>query len=166
MLYNNPIAYTVDFVPEQVKELVAEHPNLEAIKESSADVRRVMALRLLMNSEFRILVGVDDAIVESLEMGAVGWIAGLVNAFPKESVDLFNLAISGDKKKALELYRWFLPLLRTDTVPKFVQLIKLAQEEVGKGSARVRPPRLTLAGAELAAARQTIAKALATNPGH
>jgi len=166
MLYNNPIAYTVDFVPEQVKELVAEHPNLEAIKESSADVRRVMALRLLMNPEFRILVGVDDAIVESLEMGAVGWIAGLVNAFPKESVDLFNLAISGDKKKALELYRWFLPLLRTDTVPKFVQLIKLAQEEVGKGSARVRPPRLTLAGAELAAARQTIAKALATNPGH
>jgi 4-hydroxy-tetrahydrodipicolinate synthase len=165
MLYNNPIAYTVDFVPEQVEELVAEYPNLEAIKESSADVRRIMALRLLMNPEFRILVGVDDAIVESLEMGAVGWVAGLVNAFPKESVDLFNLALRGKKEEALELYRWFLPLLRTDTVPKFVQLIKLAQQELGRGSARVRPPRLTLEGAELQAARQTIADALGTRPG-
>jgi 4-hydroxy-tetrahydrodipicolinate synthase len=164
MLYNNPIAYTVDFVPEQVKELVAEYPNLEAIKESSADVRRIMALRLLMDPEFRILVGVDDAIVESLEMGAVGWVAGLVNAFPKESVELFNLTVSGEKQRALDLYRWFLPLLRTDTVPKFVQLIKLAQEQAGLGSARVRPPRLALEGAELEAARQTIADALATRP--
>jgi len=164
MLYNNPIAYKVDFVPEQVNELVSEYPNLEAIKESSADVRRVMALRLLLNPEFKILVGVDDAIVEALEMGAVGWIAGLVNAFPVESVDLFNLTVRGEKQKALDLYRWFLPLLRMDTVPKFVQLIKLAQEEVGMGSARVRPPRLTLEGAELAAARQTIKEALAARP--
>jgi 4-hydroxy-tetrahydrodipicolinate synthase len=164
LLYNNPIAYTVDFVPEQVKELVAEYPNLEAIKESSADVRRVMALRLLLNPEFKILVGVDDAIVEALAMGAVGWIAGLVNAFPEESVKLFDLAVNGEKQKALDLYRWFLPLLRTDTVPKFVQLIKLAQEEVGRGSARVRPPRLTLEGAELTAARQTVAEALAARP--
>jgi 4-hydroxy-tetrahydrodipicolinate synthase len=154
----------VDFVPEQVKELVAEYPNLEAIKESSADVRRVMALRLLLNPEFKILVGVDDAIVEALAMGAVGWIAGLVNAFPEESVKLFDLAVNGEKQKALDLYRWFLPLLRTDTVPKFVQLIKLAQEEVGRGSARVRPPRLTLEGAELTAARQTVAEALAARP--
>jgi dihydrodipicolinate synthase/N-acetylneuraminate lyase len=160
MLYNNPIAYTVDFVPEQVRELVSEHPNLEAIKESSADVRRVMALRLLMDSAFKILVGVDDAIVEALDMGAVGWIAGLVNAFPKESVELFQLAESGQKQKALELYKWFLPLLRMDTVPKFVQLIKLAQAEVGHGSTRVRPPRLALEGAELLAARTTIAEAL------
>jgi 4-hydroxy-tetrahydrodipicolinate synthase len=164
MLYNNPIAYKVDFVPEQVSELVSEHSNLEAIKESSADVRRVMALRLLLNPEFKILVGVDDAIVEALEMGAVGWIAGLVNAFPVESVELFNLAVRGEKQNALELYRWFLPLLRMDTVPKFVQLIKLAQQEVGMGSARVRPPRLTLEGAELAAARQTIQEALAARP--
>lgn len=164
MLYNNPIAYKVDFVPEQVSELVSEYPNLEAIKESSADVRRVMALRLLLNPEFKISVGVDDAIVEALEMGAVGWIAGLVNAFPVESVDLFNLTVCGEKQKALDLYRWFLPLLRMDTVPKFVQLIKLAQEEIGMGSARVRPPRLTLEGAELDAARQTIKEALAARP--
>jgi 4-hydroxy-tetrahydrodipicolinate synthase len=164
MLYNNPIAYNVDFVPQQVSELVSEYPNLEAIKESSADVRRVMALRVLMDSSFKILVGVDDAIVESIEMGAVGWIAGLTNAFPKESVDLFNLAAAGEKPMAYQLYQWFLPLLRMDTVPKFVQLIKLVQEEVGKGSARVRPPRLTLEGTELAEARKIIAAALAARP--
>ena len=164
MLYNNPIAYKVDFVPEQVIELVGEHPNLEAIKESSADVRRVMALRVLMNSEFKILVGVDDAIVEALEMGAVGWIAGLVNAFPKETVDLFNLTMRGEKQKALDLYKWFLPLLRMDTVPKFVQLIKLAQAEVGVGSERVRPPRLTLEGAERVETRRIIAAALTARP--
>ena len=166
MLYNNPVAYKVDFVPEQVKELVSEYPNLEAIKESSTDVRRVMALRILLNSEFKILVGVDDGIVEAIEMGAVGWIAGLVNAFPKESVDLFNLASSGNKQKAFDLYKWFLPLLRMDTVPKFVQLIKLAQAEVGKGSASVRPPRLAIEGAELAEARKTIATALAARPAN
>jgi 4-hydroxy-tetrahydrodipicolinate synthase len=156
MLYNNPVAYKVDFIPEQVKELAAEYPNLEAIKESSTDTRRVMALRLLMNADFKILVGVDDGIVEALEMGAVGWIAGLVNAFPKESVDLFNLTVRGQKEEAFELYRWFLPLLRMDTVPKFVQLIKLAQAEGGKGSERVRPPRLELQGAERAEALKTI----------
>jgi 4-hydroxy-tetrahydrodipicolinate synthase len=97
-------------------------------------------------------------------MGAVGWIAGLVNAFPKESVDLFNLAAAGDITGAFELYRWFLPLLRMDTVPKFVQLIKLAQEQVGMGNSRVRPPRLQLTGAELNDARATIAHALAHRP--
>ena len=161
MLYNNPIAYKVDFVPEQVVELLAAHENLHAIKESSADVRRVAALRVLCGGRLRILVGVDDAIVESIAAGAVGWIAGLVNAFPAESVELVKLAQSGESERAFELYRWFLPLLRMDTVPKFVQLIKLVQQEVGMGSARVRPPRLELVGEELAAARHTIAEALA-----
>jgi 4-hydroxy-tetrahydrodipicolinate synthase len=160
MLYNNPIAYNVDFIPEQVKELASEHPNLNAIKESSADVRRLAALRCLMDKNFSLMVGVDDAIVESINMGAIGWVAGLVNAFPKESVALFNLATNGDHGKAFELYRWFLPLLRMDTVPKFVQLIKLVQEEIGMGNSRVRPPRLTLEGVELAQAKQTIAAAL------
>ena len=163
MLYNNPIAYTVDFIPEQVKELATEHSNLNAIKESSADVRRIAALRLLMDRKFSLMVGVDDAIVEAINMGAVGWVAGLVNAFPKESVALFDLASRGQKEKAFELYKWFLPLLRMDTVPKFVQLIKLVQEEVGMGNSRVRPPRLTLEGAELALAIETIETALA-NP--
>jgi len=160
MLYNNPVAYTVDFVPEQVLELASEHSNLNAIKESSADVRRIAALRSIMPADFRLMVGVDDAIVESINMGACGWVAGLVNAFPKESVELFNLATNGEHAKAFELYRWFLPLLRMDTVPKFVQLIKLVQEEVGMGNSRVRPPRLTLEGAELAAAKETVAKAV------
>jgi 1-pyrroline-4-hydroxy-2-carboxylate deaminase len=164
MLYNNPIAYKVDFVPLQVKELLDEHDNLHAIKESSADVRRVAALRALCGDRLRILVGVDDAIVESLAAGAEGWIAGLVNAFPKESVELVRLALSGGMPAAYQLYRWFLPLLRMDTVPKFVQLIKLVQQEVGMGSARVRPPRLELIGEELAQARQMIADALATKP--
>jgi 4-hydroxy-tetrahydrodipicolinate synthase len=164
MLYNNPIAYKVDFIPSQVKELLDEHENLHAIKESSTDVRRVVALRALCGQRVRILVGVDDSIVESIGAGAEGWIAGLVNAFPRESVDLFEMAQRGDREAWFELYRWFLPLLRMDTVPKFVQLIKLVQQEVGMGSTRVRPPRLELVGDELAQAKKTIADALATRP--
>lgn len=164
MLYNNPIAYTVDFVVEQVKELVQENENLHAIKESSADVRRVTALRALLGEHLEVLVGVDDAIVESSAVGAVGWIAGLVNALPRESVALFEFAKDGRTEEALKLYRWFLPLLRMDTVPKFVQLIKLVQQEVGVGSARVRPPRLELVGRELDEARAVISRALATRP--
>lgn len=164
MLYNNPIAYKVDFVPSQVKELLDEHTNFHAIKESSADVRRVMALRALCGDRLRILVGVDDAIVESIAAGAEGWIAGLVNAFPRESVELVRLVAAGDTKGAFELYRWFLPLLRMDTVPKFVQLIKLVQQETGVGTARVRPPRLELVGEELENARRVIAEALASHP--
>jgi 4-hydroxy-tetrahydrodipicolinate synthase len=164
MLYNNPVAYTVDFLPEHIQELAAEHQNLVAVKESSADVRRVMALRVLLGDHLKILVGVDDAIVESIGAGAVGWIAGLVNAFPAESVELFHLASTGGGKAVFELYRWFLPLLRMDTVPKFVQLIKLAQEEVGMGSSRVRPPRLPLSGSELEQTRKVIREALAARP--
>ena len=149
MLYNNPIAYGTDFWPEQVAELAGELPNLLAVKESSTDVRRVTAIRAICDDRLAILVGVDDAIVEGVAAGAVGWIAGLVNAFPKESVDLFNLALNGEHDEARRLYEWFLPLLRLDTVPKFVQLIKLAQERVGMGSARVRPPRLELRGEAL-----------------
>jgi 4-hydroxy-tetrahydrodipicolinate synthase len=164
MLYNNPVAYTTDFTPEQVAELAAEHPNLVAIKESSTDVRRVTALRALIGERLEILVGVDDAIVEGIAAGAVGWVAGLVNAFPAESVALFELARQGRTEEAFALYRWFLPLLRLDTVPKFVQLIKLVQERVGRGNARVRPPRLELSGEERAEAERVIAVALAARP--
>jgi 4-hydroxy-tetrahydrodipicolinate synthase len=162
MLYNNPVAYKVDFVPPQVVELLAEHENLEAIKESSTDVRRVASLRALCGDRLRILVGVDDTIVEAIGAGAEGWIAGLVNAFPRESVELVRLAESGGMKAARQLYEWFLPLLRMDTVPKFVQLIKLVQQEVGMGCTRVRPPRLELVGEELSEARRVIATALGT----
>lgn len=156
MLYNNPIAYKVDFIPEQVAELSQRYPNLEAIKESSGDVRRVMALRAILGERLRILCGVDDLIVEAVSAGACGWIAGLVNAFPKESVELFEAARASQFERALEIYRWFLPLLRLDTVPKFVQLIKQVQEEVAMGSRRVRPPRLALDEAELEMVRSVV----------
>jgi 4-hydroxy-tetrahydrodipicolinate synthase len=164
MLYNNPIAYKTDFTPQQVAELAREFPHLRAVKESSTDVRRVTALRALLGDRLEIAVGVDDAIVEGVEAGATGWVAGLVNAFPAESAMLFRHAAEGRKKEALSLYRWFLPLLRMDTVPKFVQLIKLAQEKAGHGSARVRPPRLALEGDELASALAILDRALESRP--
>jgi 1-pyrroline-4-hydroxy-2-carboxylate deaminase len=164
MLYNNPIAYGTDFLPEQVKELADELPNLHSIKESSTDVRRVTAIKALCGDRLAIFVGVDDAIVEGINAGATGWIAGLVSAFPKESVDLFNFAMGGETEKARELYEWFLPLLRLDTVPKFVQLIKLVQEKVGMGGIRVRPPRMELVGRELEETLAIIDEALATRP--
>jgi 4-hydroxy-tetrahydrodipicolinate synthase len=162
MLYNNPVAYGTDFIPEQIASLTKEHHNFAAVKESSTDVRRITWIRELTGDRLTISVGVDDAIVEGIAAGAVGWVAGLVNALPKESVDLFNYAMNGEREKADELYRWFLPLLRMDTVPKFVQLIKLVQQEVGMGSARVRPPRLELTPEELAEARRVIHHALET----
>ncbi len=157
MLYNNPIAYKTDFRPEHVRELLNECPALQAIKESSADLRRITALR---TAKLEILVGVDDLIVEATYAGATGWIAGLANALPRESVALFDRALHSEHAAAFDLYRWFLPLLRMDTVPKFVQLIKLVQETVGQGSRRVRPPRLELTGAELDQANATIQQAL------
>jgi dihydrodipicolinate synthase/N-acetylneuraminate lyase len=164
MLYNNPVAYGTDFLPEQIAELAAEYPNLEAVKESSTDARRVAAIRALLHDRLSILVGVDDAILEAVGVGATGWIAGLANALPRESVDLFDYGISGDRDRAFELYRWFLPLLRMDTVPKFVQLIKLVQSELGRGNARVRPPRLQLAGSELDDTLRIIRTALQSRP--
>lgn len=164
MLYNNPVAYGTDFIPEQIHELAAEHPNLQAVKESSTDVRRIAAIRAIQDGRLSILVGVDDAIVEGIAAGATGWIAGLVNAFPAESVALFGYAMQGRTQEAFALYRWFLPLLRMDTVPKFIQLIKLVQQEVGEGNARVRPPRLEIVGEELSAARKVIHEALNNRP--
>lgn len=164
MLYNNPVAYGTDFAPEQIRELAEEYENLEAVKESSTDVRRVAAIRALVENRLEVLVGVDDAIVEGVGVGAVGWVAGLANALPRESVELLNLALGGEREKAFELYRWFLPLLRMDTVPNFVQLIKLVQSEVGMGNRRVRPPRLELVGKELEETRTIVQQALATRP--
>jgi 4-hydroxy-tetrahydrodipicolinate synthase len=163
MLYNNPVAYGTDFLPEQIREL-AEHANLAAVKESSTDVRRVSAIHAILNQRLEICVGVDDAVVEAIGVGATGWVAGLANALPRESVELFNFGINGDADKAFELYRWFLPLLRMDTVPNFVQLIKLVQAEAGIGNTRVRPPRLEVVGKELEHARRIIGDALQSRP--
>ena len=164
MLYNNPVAYKTDFLPHQIAELAAEHANLAAVKESSTDVRRIAAIREVLADRLSLCVGVDDVIVEAIGTGAVGWIAGLVNAYPAESVQLFNLAKQGKADEAFELYRWFLPLLRLDTVPKFVQLIKWVQEQAGVGSARVRAPRLELHGDELKTVTAVYEKALAERP--
>lgn len=164
MLYNNPIAYGTDFLPEQIQELAAEYPNLKAVKESSSDVRRVTGIRALLGDRLAIFVGVDDAILEGIDAGAVGWVAGLVNALPRESVELFNLGMANKKQAAFELYRWFLPLLRMDTVPKFIQLIKQVQLELGTGVARVRPPRLEVVDAELAATQAAVKHAVKTRP--
>jgi 4-hydroxy-tetrahydrodipicolinate synthase len=164
MLYNNPVAYGTDFLPEQIAELAGAHNNFAAVKESSTDVRRVTAIRALLGDRLQIFIGVDDAIVEGIAAGAVGWVAGLVNAFPAESVALFDLAASGKREEAEALYRWFLPLLRMDTVPKFVQLIHQVQQETGTGNARVRPPRLEVTGAELDETRAIVAEAKRHSP--
>ncbi len=164
MLYNNPVAYGTDFLPEQIQELAGEYENFEAVKESSTDARRVSAIRALVDRRLEISVGVDDAVLEAVGVGAQGWVAGLANALPRESVELFNLAVNGEHEKAFEIYRWFLPLLRMDTVPKFVQLIKLVQVEMRMGNARVRPPRLELVGNELEHTRKVIREALCTRP--
>jgi 4-hydroxy-tetrahydrodipicolinate synthase len=176
MLYNNPIAYRTDFKPEHVAELAAAHDNLVAVKESSADIRRIAAIRHLLGNRLQILVGVDDLIVEGIAAGATGWVAGLVNAMPVESVRLFDLATRANSTDvataspariaADTLYKWFLPLLTLDTVPKFIQLIKLVQQQVGQGHERVRAPRRVLAGAEREETLALIAAKLATRPSN
>ena len=164
MLYNNPPAYKTDFLPAQIAELAAGHANLQAVKESSGDVRRVTALQASCGGRLALFVGLDDVVVEGVRAGATGWIGGLTNALPRESVALYNYARRGETRKAEALYRWFLPLLRMDTMIKFVQLIKLVQQEVGMGHERVRGPRLPLAGTERRQALATIRAALARRP--
>jgi 4-hydroxy-tetrahydrodipicolinate synthase len=157
MLYNNPPAYKTDFLAPHIAELAAEHENLQAVKESSGDARRVTAVKGLCGDRLAVFAGLDDMVLEAQRAGAVGWIAGLVNALPRETMALFQ-------QKSDALYRWFLPLLRLDTVPKFVQLIKLVQQEVGRGHERVRGPRLVLAGAEREEALDLIRASLRDRP--
>lgn len=164
MLYNNPPAYGTDFTAPVIAELAAHHANLVAVKESSGDARRVTAIRALLGERLAVLVGMDDMVVEGVAAGASGWVAGLVNALPHESVRLFELARAGRSAEAAALYRWFLPLLRLDTVPEFVQLIKLVQGQLGQGDERVRPPRQTVQGALREQALAVVREALANRP--
>ncbi len=163
MIYNNPVAYRVDVTPAMFAEL-ANEPKFVAIKESSGDARRINDIRTLVGDRYQIFTGVDDLALESFVLGACGWVAGLVCAFPRESVALFNLVKSGRTKEALELYRWFLPLLHLDTSTKFVQYIKLAEMVVGVGTEYVRAPRLTLVGEERRDVLRTIRTALKHRP--
>lgn len=164
MLYNNPAAYGADFVPDAIAELAQAHENLVAVKESSGDVRRVTAVRALCGDRLAVLVGLDDMLLEGVAAGASGWVAGLCNAFPRESVALYEHARAGRMDSANALYRWFLPLLRLDTLPEFVQLIKLVQHAVGGGDERVRPPRLPVQGELRERALVVVQQALGQRP--
>jgi dihydrodipicolinate synthase/N-acetylneuraminate lyase len=163
MLYNNPVAYRVDTTPEMFAEL-ADEPKFVAIKESSEDVRRIGDIRNLVGDRYQIFIGVDDLAMESLLLGAVGWVAGLVCAFPRETVVLYELIKAKRIPEALELYRWFLPLLHLDTSVKFVHYIKLAEAIVGCGTEYVRAPRLPLAGDERKRVETIIRSALKKRP--
>ncbi len=172
MLYNNPVAYGTDVLPAQAAELAADHPNLLAVKESSPDPARIGSLRRALPDSVEVLVGLDELLVEGVSGGARGWIAGLANAFPQESVALFQHAAAGRREEAIRLNDWFLPLLKMDSEPEFVQLIKLVQQEAAPAvgaptpgyTERVRLPRLPPDGPARAAALNTIRAALASRP--
>jgi 4-hydroxy-tetrahydrodipicolinate synthase len=163
MAYNNPVSYGIDLPPERFVEL-ADEPTIVAIKESSENPRRITDLANACGDRYLLFCGVDDLVLESLVLGAVGWVSGLVNAFPDENRALWDLALAGRWDEARALYRWYTPLLHLDTVPKLVQCIKLAMAERGFGSERTRPPRLTLDGAERAEVLRVIRQSIATRP--
>jgi 4-hydroxy-tetrahydrodipicolinate synthase len=147
MIYNNPHDYKIDCRPDMFEELV-ECENITALKESSRDVTNLTRMRNRFGDRFQVLCGVDTLAMEELCLGADGWVAGLVCAFPKETVTIFNLVKAGKIEEAAKIYRWFMPLLELDIHPKLVQYIKLAAQQTGIGSEYVRAPRLTLEGEE------------------
>jgi dihydrodipicolinate synthase/N-acetylneuraminate lyase len=163
LVYNNPVAYGVDLTPSMFADM-ADEPKFVAIKESSENVRRITDLKNLCGDRYRLFCGVDDLVLESVVLGAIGWVSGLVNAFPAENRLLWDLITSGNYEEALRVYRWYTPLLHLDTHVKLVQYIKLAMAETGLGSEMVRAPRLPLVGAEREAILAIIRKALQTRP--
>lgn len=163
MIYNNPVAYGVDVKLDMMAQL-AEFDSIVAVKESTTDTRRITELYNRFDDRFTVFSGVDDIALESLMLGATGWISGLTNAFPAESVAIYKLASQGRYAEALEIYRWFLPLLRLDTIPTLVQCIKLAEQVCGRGSEQVRAPRQNLKGQERADVIALVEKAIATRP--
>ena len=163
MVYNNPVSYGVDITVDMFGEL-ADLPNIVAIKESSEDTRRLTNLRRAHGDRFVLFGGVDDIVLESLMLGATGWVSGLTNALPVESVALFALAKAGRYAEALAIYRWFMPLLQLDTIPTLVQCIKLAEQLMGRGSEMVRSPRLCLEGEDRAWVEGLVRDALASRP--
>ena len=147
MIYNNPVDYKIEVTLDMFAELV-NCPNIQAVKESTRDVTNVTRLKNKFGDRIKILCGVDTLALEEICLGADGWVAGLVDAFPHETVAIFKLAKAGRIKEATDIYRWFMPLLELDIHPKLVQYIKLAATEAGIGSEYVRAPRLTLIGEE------------------
>lgn len=163
MLYNNPPAYRVSLSIDDLKAM-ADIPNVVAIKESAPDSRRFTDIFNAVGSRYKILAGLDDVALEGLLLGATGWISGLTNAFPEESVELVAAVDRGDLDRALEIYRWFLPLLHLDADPDLVQCIKLAEQIMGRGSERVRMPRMPLSGERRKQVIAMVEKAAATRP--
>ena len=163
MIYNNPVDYKTLVTLDMFAEL-AECPNIQAVKESTRDISNVTRMINRFGDRFQILCGVDTLAMEELLMGAVGWVAGLVCAFPQETVKIYHLVQEGKNEEAREIYRWFLPLLELDIHPKLVQYIKLAEYHCGIGSEHVRAPRLTLIGEERVRIERIISDGLAKRP--
>ena len=163
MIYNNRVGYKVDVSPESFNEL-ADCENIVAVKESSHDSRRITDMFNVCGDRYKIFCGVDDLVLENVLFGAVGWVCGLVNTFPKEAVQLFNLGRDQQVDQAVELYRWFMPLLHLDVDSKLVQMIKLANQITGEGAEWVRRPRLPLDGDERAMVTGVVEAALANRP--
>ncbi len=163
MIYNNPIDYKIEVTLDMFGEL-AEKQNIQAVKESTRDVSNVTRMVNRFGNRFKILCGVDTLAMEELILGADGWVAGLVCAFPRETVAIYKLTKASKIEEALKIYRWFLPLLELDLHPKLVQYIKLAEQETGIGSENVRAPRLTLAGEERERILKLIKEGIKTRP--
>jgi 4-hydroxy-tetrahydrodipicolinate synthase len=163
MIYNNPVDYKIETTLDMFAELI-EQPTIEAVKESTRDVTNVTRMKNRFGDRIKILCGVDTLALEELCLGADGWVAGLVDAFPKETTTIFNLVKAGKLEEAIQIYRWFMPLLELDIHPKLVQYIKLAAAQTGIGSEYVRAPRLTLEGEERNRIVKIIQDALAKRP--
>ena len=163
MVYNNPVSYAVDITPAMFAEM-ADEPKFVAIKESSENVRRITDLRNVCGDRYIVMGGVDDLALESVMLGATGWVSGLVNAFPAENRLLWDLAMAGRYEEAVKIYRWYTPLLHLDTHPKLVQYIKLCNAETGMGGEVTRAPRLPLVGREREEILGIIRHAMKTRP--
>ncbi|MBK6633668.1 MAG: dihydrodipicolinate synthase family protein [Chitinophagaceae bacterium] len=163
MIYNNPVDYKIEVTLDMFDELQA-CKNIQAVKESTRDVSNVTRMKNRFGDRYKILCGVDTIAMEELCLGADGWVAGLVCAFPKETVAIYNLVKAGKMEEATKIYRWFMPLLELDIHPKLVQYIKLAETQVGIGSENVRPPRLTLEGKEREKILKIINDGIASRP--
>ena len=163
MIYNNPVDYKIE-VTLDMFEVLTKYSNIQAIKESTRDVSNVTRLINRFGDRFKIFTGVDPLAMESIVMGAHGWVAGLVDAFPRETVAIFRLVKENRIAEALKIYRWFLPVLELDIHPKLVQYIKLAEVATGLGTEAVRAPRLAIEGAEREKVLKIINDALTVRP--
>ena len=163
MCYNNPPVYRVDITPEMFQDM-ADVDNIVCIKEASGDVRRITDLFNVLGDRYLIFAGLDDVALESIMLGCTGWISGLVDAFPRENRLMWDAATSGDYQKALEIYRWYMPMLHFDSHPKLVQYIKLTCSELGYGTETVRAPRMTVVGEEREQILKIIHNSIATRP--